>query len=136
MNKKEVFDFLNANPVSHLATIEGSAPRVRALGILKADEDGILFQTWKSKDLGSQLNQNSEVELCFNNYEKRMQIRVRGRVELNKSAAAREKVLAERPQFQKHLDGGQEFAIYNLRNGLAHIWTFEKNFEPKTFISL
>jgi uncharacterized pyridoxamine 5'-phosphate oxidase family protein len=61
MDKKEILEFLNANRTSHLATVEGGAPRIRAIGIIKADDDGILFQTWKSKDLGKQLDQHADV---------------------------------------------------------------------------
>ncbi len=136
MNKEEVLEFLNANRTSHLATAEGGAARVRAICILKADEDGILFMTWKSKDLSKQLEQNSDVEFCFNNYEERVQVRVRGKVVPVKDAALKKKVLEERPRFQKLVEGGQELVLYSLKNGLAHIWTFQSNFEPKTFVSL
>jgi uncharacterized pyridoxamine 5'-phosphate oxidase family protein len=136
MDKKEVLEFLNANRTSHLATVEGGAPRVRAIGIVKADDDGILIQTWKSKDLGKQLARNADVEFCFNNYEKRIQIRVRGKVTPAEDAATKQLVLKERPNFQKLVEGGQEMAIYRLKNGTAHIWTAQVNFEPKTFISL
>ncbi|MDO9333252.1 MAG: pyridoxamine 5'-phosphate oxidase family protein [Dehalococcoidales bacterium] len=136
MDKKEILEFLNANRTSHLATVEGGAPRVRAIGIIKADGDGILFQTWKSKDLGKQLAQNADVEFCFNNYEKRVQIRVRGKVTPAEDAVTKQIVLKERPQFQRLVEGGQEMAIYRLKNGMAHIWTAQNNFEPKTFVSL
>ena len=136
MDKKEVLEFLNANRTSHLATVEGGVPRVRAIGIVKADDDGILIQTWKSKDLGKQLDRNADVEFCFNNYEKRIQIRVRGKVTPVEDAATKQLVLKERPNFQKLVEGGQEMAIYRLKNGMAHIWTSQNNFEPKTFISL
>ena len=55
MDKKEILEFLNANRTSYFATIERGAPRVRAIGIVKADDDGILIQTWKSKELSKQL---------------------------------------------------------------------------------
>ena len=136
MDKKEILEFLNANRTSHLATVEEGAPRVRAIGIVKADEDGILFQTWRDKDLGKQLEQNSEVEFCFNNYQERIQLRVRGRVEPVEDTTVTKKFLEQRPNFQKLVDEGRELVLYSLKNGLAHIWTFEKNFEPKDFVSL
>lgn len=136
MNKEELLEFLNANRTSHLATIEAGAPRVRAIGILKADDDGILFMTWKSKDLSKQLDQNPDVEFCFNNYEERAQIRVRGKVVPVRDAALKKKVLEERPNFQKSVESGQELVFYRLKYVLAHIWNFQKNFEPKTFVNL
>lgn len=136
MDKKEVIEFLNANRTSHLATIEGGIPRVRTIGIVKADDDGILIQTWKSKDLSKQLDQNADVEFCFNNFEKRVQIRVRGKLTPVEDTATKQMVLKERPQYQRLVDGGQEMAIYCLKNGMAHIWTMQNNFDPKTFVSL
>ena len=136
MDKKEVLAFLNANRTAHLATIERSVPRVRTIGIVKADDDGILIQTWKSKDLSKQLDQNPEVEFCFNNSEQRVQIRVRGKVIPCEDTTTKQWVLKERPQYQRFVDSGQEMAIYRLKNGMAHIWTMQNNFEPKTFINL
>ena len=136
MDKKEVLEFLNSNRTSYLATVEDGSPRVRAIGIVKADDDGILFQTWKSKDLNKQLEHNAVVEFCFNNLENRIQIRVRGKVTLVKDAATKQLVLKERPHFQRLVDGGKEMTIYRLKNGMAHIWTMQNNFEPKTFINL
>jgi uncharacterized pyridoxamine 5'-phosphate oxidase family protein len=136
MDKKEVLEFLNANKTSYLATVEDGAPRVRGIRIVKADNDGILFQTWKSKDLNKQLEHNAAVEFCFYNVENRIQIRVRGKVTPVEDAATKQLVLKERPHFQKLIDSGKEMTIYRLKNGIAHIWTMQNNFEPKTFINL
>jgi uncharacterized pyridoxamine 5'-phosphate oxidase family protein len=135
LDKKEVLTFLNTNRTAHLATTEEGVPRVRALGIVKADDDGILIQTWKSKDLSKQLDRNAEVEFCFNNYEQRIQIRVRGKVTFCEDNATKQMVLKERPHFQRLVDSGQEMAIYRLKNGIAHIGTMQSNFEPKSFIN-
>jgi uncharacterized pyridoxamine 5'-phosphate oxidase family protein len=116
--------------------MEDGAPRVRAIGINRADEDGILIQTWKSKDVGKQLEKNPEVEFCFNNYEEGIQVRVRGTVVPVDNATEKGELVARRPIFQKWLDEGQEPVMYRLKNGLAHVWTIEKNFEPKEFIRL
>ena len=136
MDKKEVLEFLNANRTSYLATVEDGAPRVRGIGIVKADNEGILFQTWKSKDLNKQLEHDMSVEFCFYNIENRIQIRVRGKVTPVEDAATKQLVLKERPYFQKLVDNGQEMAIYRLKNGMAQVWTMQNNFEPKTFINL
>jgi len=81
MNKAEILAFLNANHTCHLATVEGNKPHVRAIGIYRADENGIIFHTEKAKDLYKQLSKNRNVELCFNNYKDRIQVRVSGTVE-------------------------------------------------------
>ena len=136
MNKAEVLAFLNANPTCHLATVEGNAPRVRAMGIYKANENGILIQTWKSKDVSKQLSKNPNIELCFNNYQAGIQVRVRGVVEPVEDAAMKKQVLVDRPFLKRFAEMGQEIALYRLKKGLAHVWTIQANFEPKTYIEL
>jgi pyridoxamine 5'-phosphate oxidase len=136
MDKKEVLELLKATRRCHLATVDEGMPRVRAMQIFQIDESGILIQTWKDKDVGKQLSRNPEVELCFNNFGEGIQIRVRGRVELVDDNALKEQKLQERPNFQEYIDAGHEMVFYRLRNGLAHIWTIEKNFEQKAFIEL
>ena len=139
MNKKAVLEFLDANKICHLATVEEGAPRVRAVAILKADEEGIVFQTWKGKDLDKQLERNPEVELCFNSHDENTQIkqiRVRGMFKPTEDAAAKEQVLVIRPHFRKLVEAGHEMVIYRLKNGLAHIWNPQEDFGPKAFIDL
>lgn len=142
MDRKEVLEFIKANPVCHLATVEGGSPRVRAMRIYKIDEDGIFIQTWKEKDLGKQLDRNPEVELCFNDYDARVQydtrvqVRVRGEVEPIEDPVAKEQVGVVRPKLKPFIESGHQVALYRLKKGLAHIWTMPKNFDPKTFIEL
>jgi pyridoxamine 5'-phosphate oxidase len=136
MDKKEVLEFIKANPICHLATVEDGAPRVRALAIYRIDEDGILIQTWRDKDLGKQLDQNPQVELCFNDYDAQVQVRVRGEVEPFEDAAVKEQVGVFRPNLKRFIESGHQLALYRLKTGLAHMWTMQKNFDPKAFIEL
>jgi len=137
MNKTEILAFIKANTACHVATVENGAPRVRGLRVWKVDEkDGIMFQTWKGKDVSKQLSKNPQVELCFNNYEANIQVRVRGKMELVEDAAAKKQVLADKPFLKPFVEQGQELALYRLKNGLAHVWTMAVNFAPKEFIKL
>ena len=76
MDKGEILAFMTANPTCYLATVEGNRPHVRAMIIYRADESGIIFQSWTAKDVFKQLCDNPAVELCFNNYKEGIQIRV------------------------------------------------------------
>ncbi len=136
MDKKEVLEFLKANTHCHLATVDEGAPRVRAIRAFRIDEEGIIIQTWQDKDLGKQLARNQEIEFCFNNFSDGIQLRVRGKVALIEDSALKEQKLRESSHFKKYVDAGHEMVFYCLKNGLAHIWTIEKNFEPKAFIEL
>ena len=49
MTKEEILELIKANPTAYMATVEGNQPRVRAMGIPKADENGIIIQTYNKR---------------------------------------------------------------------------------------
>jgi pyridoxamine 5'-phosphate oxidase len=137
MNKSEILAFLNANPTCHLATVEGNKPHVRAIGIVKADENGIIIETGTFKDVYKQLSANPNVELCFNDYQQGIQIRVSGAVEPVDDIGLKDEIIAQRPFLKQRVEeGGYEaMAVYRLK-GMAHVWTFANNLAPKTYVQL
>lgn len=140
MNKNEIIGFLNANPVFHLATVEGDKPHVRGLLLYRADENGILFHTGKMKDVHEQLTANPHVEMSFNNGKigDLIQIRVSGAVELVEDMELKKEIVQKR-EFLKpwvERDGYESLAVYRLKNGRAAVWTMKSNFAPKEFIEL
>jgi len=138
MTKSEILEFINKNPVFFLATQDGEQPHVRGMMMVEADENGILFNTGKPKDVYRQLSANPLVELCFYNAEEMKQIRIIGKVELMDEMNIKEKVLEKFP-FLKPLvekEGYDVLAPYYLRNGKALVWTVETNLAPKEYIEL
>jgi len=140
MNKNEILEFLNANPVFHLATVEGNKPHVRGLLMYKADDNGIMFHTGKMKDLHKQLTANPQVEMCFSNgnFEDLIQIRVNGTVELVEDLEQKKEIVQKREFLKPWVDQmGYDFlAVYNLKKGIATVWTMKTNFAPKEFVAL
>jgi len=140
MNKKEVFDFLNANPVFHLATIEGNKPRVRGMLLYSANENGIIFHTGKMRDLHKQLSENPVVEMSFNNgsNENLIQIRVSGTVELVEDIELKKEIVQKREFLKPFVEqsGYEPLAVYRLKNGTASVWMWKTNFSPKEFVEL
>ncbi|MBI5205554.1 MAG: pyridoxamine 5'-phosphate oxidase family protein [Nitrospirae bacterium] len=140
MNKTEIFEFLNANPVFHLATIEGNKPRVRGMLLYRADENGIIFHTGKMRDLHKQLTENPVVEMSFNNgsNENLIQIRVSGTVELVEDLDLKKEIVQKR-EFLKPLveQMGYDFlAVYRMKNGTASVWAMKTNLAPKELVKL
>jgi pyridoxamine 5'-phosphate oxidase len=137
MDKNEILAFLNANPSCHLATVEGDKPHVRGMLIHRADEDGIIIETGTMKDLYKQLSQNPNVELCFNNYEDGIQVRVSGAVEAVGDVKLKDEIIAQRPFLKQRVaEGGYEaMAVYRLK-GVAHVWTSKTGVGPKSYIQL
>lgn len=140
MNKDEIISFLNANPVFHLATVEGDRPHVRGMYLYRADENGIVFHTGKVKDLHGQLTANPRVEMAFNNGKMQdlTQVRVSGIVELIEDLDLKKEIVTKRPFLKPFVDraGYDSLAVYRLKNGSAASWTMKDNLAPKEYTIL
>jgi pyridoxamine 5'-phosphate oxidase len=140
MKKREIFEFLTANPVFHLATIDGDRPRVRGMLVYRADENGIVFHTGKMRDLHTQLTKNPKVEMSFNNgsNEDLIQIRVSGAVEPLEDLGLKKEIVQEREFLKPFVEqmGYEPLAVYRLKDGTASVWTMKKNLEPKELVKL
>jgi len=137
MNKAEILAFLDANPTCYLATVEGNKPHVRAMGIVKADENGIIIETATFKDVYKQLSANPNVELCFFDSKDGIQVRVSGAVEPLDDVGLKDEIIAQRPFLKQRIEeGGYEaMAVYRLK-GMAYVWTFQTGSGPKTYVQL
>lgn len=145
MNKQQIFDFCNNNLAFFLATVDGEEPRVRAMMLYKADENGFVFHTGPFKEVYQQIMKNAHVQLCFYNQEQNIQIRVRGKLEMTNDRALKEEI-ANHPtrmfmqnwkaNCQTEEDFYNMFSVFRLSNGIANVWTFESNFKPKDDIAL
>ncbi|MHA2316053.1 MAG: pyridoxamine 5'-phosphate oxidase family protein [Candidatus Hermodarchaeia archaeon] len=138
MTKEEVLEFATNNPVCSLATIDGNQPRVRTIMLYKADENGIVFCTGRSKAVHKQLQANPAAELCFYNAEQGLQVRIEGAVEMLDDLELKKKVLEAFSLLKPWVESqGYEVMIcYRLNNAKAVTWTMETNFDPKQYIQL
>ncbi|MFH1442088.1 MAG: pyridoxamine 5'-phosphate oxidase family protein [Candidatus Omnitrophota bacterium] len=136
MNKTQIIELMRANPVFHLATVEGNKPHVRGMLLYKAGQDGILFHTGTMKDLHKQLSVNPEVELCFFSHKDNTQVRISGKVELVEDLELKKEIVANRDFLKPWVEksGYDILAVYRMKKGTVVIWTMETNFEPKKYI--
>jgi pyridoxamine 5'-phosphate oxidase len=137
MNKSEILEFLNANPTCYLATVEGKQPRVRAIGMFRADEKGIIIETGTFKDMYKQMAANPNVELCFYNNKAGVQIRVSGAVEPVDDIGLKKEIVAKRPFLKERVaKGGYEaMGVFRIK-GKAYVWSFQTSSEPKKYVQL
>lgn len=137
MDKAEILAFLNANPTCYLATVEGDQPHVRAFGMVKADENGVILETGTFKDVYKQLMTNPKVELCFYNAKDGVQIRVSGTVEPVDDIKLKDEIITQRPFLKERVaKGGYEaMGVFRLK-GSAYIWSFQTSHEPKKYVRL
>ncbi len=61
---QKVVDFLTANPIFHLATMDGNQPRVRPFGFQMVVDGRLYFITGAEKKVCKQLQANPKFELC------------------------------------------------------------------------
>jgi len=129
MDFKEYIDFANEVHDCYLATVEGNQPRVRAMGMISAEETGFYFMTEAVKALYKQLQQNNKVEVIFPSRGKVM--RVTGEVEFVDDIAYRTQVYEGRKQFMDGLGvkGPEDpfLVIFRIARGEAFFWTFANN---------
>jgi len=138
MTKDEILKFLNDHPASFLATLEGDQPRVRGMGLVKADEKGLLYQTADVKDLWKQVEKNRKMEACFWDPQANITIRVTGVAEVIEDEAVKEEIVAKRP-FLKPLvqkSGYGPIKVFRVTGCKAFVWTMATNFAPKEYIDL
>ena len=128
MTKEEMIAFMNANPVMQVATVEDDKPRVRAILLFKADEDGIVFHTANTKDFCKQLMKNPNVEICFNSPD--TQLRVRGVAHI--FAHPTRKFL----QAWKDMGIDNLLTVFRVTNCVGTTWTMQTNFEAKEYIEI
>ena len=144
MNKEEILNLIHSNSVGYLATSEGDQPRVRALLMYKADENGIMFHTGTFKDLYEQIVKNPKVELCFNDFKSGVQVRVSGVLEAVESKEIKDEILnsPSRGFLREWVEDGsmsdfyKELAVFNLKNCKVVTWTMKENFADKKIIEL
>lgn len=138
MTKEEMITFMNENPVMQVATVEDDKPRVRAILLFKADEDGIVFHTAYTKDFCKQLMKNPNVEICFNSPD--TQLRVRGVAHIDDSPKLREDIFAHptRKFLQAWKDMGIDnlLTVFRVTNCVGTTWTMQTNFEAKEYIEI
>lgn len=140
MTSAEVIEFMNSNPAMFVATIENNQPRVRGALLYKATEEGVIFHTGKFKALYNQLLANPLVELCFNNFQTRTQVRVSGKAFLTEEMQLKNEIYNHPTRvFLKawadrfDVNG---LAVFTIKELKYTVWTMEKNFEATVYEEL
>ncbi len=138
MNKTEMMTFMKANPNCCVASVEGNKPHTRVLTMYRADDDGIIVQSYKWKNLYKQLVKNPEVEICFCDMNKFAEVRVSGRMEIVEDLALKKEIIEARPFAKPVVEkmGYDTIAVYRLKNGKATSWSMTDQVEPTTYVDL
>ena len=138
MNREQIIEFINKNRVCYLATCEARQPRVRGMLAYKADEDGILFHTGRSKDLCKQIVANPHVELCCFDAGTNVQVRITGKTQIIENLDLKKQIVKDRPFLQPIVEqaGYDVLVVFRVTDCEAVVWTFATNLDPKRPIRL
>jgi len=138
MDKTGMIAFMKANPNCCVASVEGDKPHTRILTLYRVDDNGIILQSDKRKDLYKQLLKNPQVEICFFDTTKYVEVRVSGRMEIVEDLALKQELVEARAFEKPVVDamGYDTIAVYRLRNGKATAWSFTTDVEPKSYVDL
>ncbi len=134
MNRQEVLKFINENPMCHMATLDGNQPRVRGMGMFKADEKGPVFQISKVKAMYEQLKKDPHLELCFNS--PGTQVRVAGVAEFVDDRELKSEIVAKRPFLKPLMEklGEEVVVVFRVVKCKVSVWTMATNLEPTTWV--
>ena len=88
------FEFLKANPVFHLATVDGAKARVRPFGFTMIRNKALYLCTNKTKDVFKQLVKNPDVEISDMGSDGTW-LRISGKVAVDDSRDAKVQAFAE-----------------------------------------
>ncbi|TLX74988.1 pyridoxamine 5'-phosphate oxidase [Labilibacter sediminis] len=131
MNKQEIIEFANNNPVCYLATIEENKPHVRAMLMWYADETGFYFETLSPKEMSKQIHMNPQVEVCFYNQPEDVldakELRVSGNIEFVEDKEVLDKAFKNR-EYLEDLAGQpirKYMEVFRIAHGDAHFWNLK-----------
>ena len=88
------YEFLKANPVFHLATVEGSAARVRPFGFTMVYNNKLYICTNKTKEVFKQMQKNPEIEISDMGTEGAW-LRIHGKIAVDDSYEAKSQAFRE-----------------------------------------
>jgi pyridoxamine 5'-phosphate oxidase len=129
MNLEDCYKFATDNPICFLATTDGDQPKVRALALWFANENGFYFTILSTKHLCGQIMANPKVEVCFYNNPSDLmdakQMRLTGTMEPVEDQELQKRAVQE-SAFLDELTGktlGPLWQNFRIRSGEAWFWT-------------
>ena len=136
MTQEQILEFVNANPMCHLATCEGKQPRVRGMMMYRADATGLIFHTGNYKALTKQLRTNRQVEVCFD--VQGTQVRIAGGAEIVDDMNLKKEIVEARPFLKPWVEerGYDLLVVFRVTQCQAAVWTMATNFEPTRYQKL
>ncbi len=120
------FEFLKANPVFHLATVDGEKARVRPFGFSMIRNKALYFCTNKTKDVYKQLVKYPDIEISGMGADGTW-LRIRGKVAVDDSRDAKVQAFSEAPNLLRIYSKGADdeiFVTFYFTEAQATLYSF------------
>jgi uncharacterized pyridoxamine 5'-phosphate oxidase family protein len=122
-----VFEFIKANPVFHIATVDGDKARVRPFGFIMKRNNTLYFCTNKTKDVYKQLKQNPDIEISDMGSDGNTWLRIRGRIAFDETRETKVQAFKEAPNLLKLYPKGADdelFVTFYFTEAVATVFSF------------
>ncbi|MBN1566465.1 MAG: pyridoxamine 5-phosphate oxidase [Acidobacteria bacterium] len=122
------YEFLKANQVFHLATVDGTRARVRPFGFVMIRNNALFFCTNKTKDVYKQMVKCPDVEMSAMGSDGKW-LRLCGKAVFDESREAKVQAFAEGPMLlQIYPKGADEeiFVTFCLKDAEATLYSFSE----------
>jgi uncharacterized pyridoxamine 5'-phosphate oxidase family protein len=120
------YEYLKANKVFHLATVDNGKARVRPFGFAMARNNKVYFCTNNTKDVCKQMAANPDVEISAIGADGTW-LRLKGKVVFDQSREAKTQAFAEGPMllniYPKGVDD-ETFITFYLNDPQATLYSF------------
>ncbi len=120
------YEFLKANQVFHLATVDGTKARVRPFGFVMKRNNALFFCTNKTKDVYKQMVKCPDVEMSAMGADGTW-LRLRGKAIFDESRDAKAQAFTESAMLlQIYPKGADEeiFVTFSLKDAEATLYSF------------
>ena len=120
------FEFLKANPVFFLATVDGAAARVRPFGFVMVRNNALYFCTNNTKDVFKQLVKYPDVEISGMGAEGTW-LRIRGKVAVDDSYESKAQAFKESAMLLQIYPKGADdetFVTFYFTQAQATLYSF------------
>jgi uncharacterized pyridoxamine 5'-phosphate oxidase family protein len=119
-------EFIKANPIFHLASIDGDQARVRPFSFIMKRKERLYFGTSKTKDVYHQLAKNPNIEISVMGNSGKW-LRIRGKIAFDESREAKKQVFEEAPPLLKIYPKGADdelFVTFYFSEAKATLFSF------------
>ncbi len=120
------FEFLKANPVFHLATVDGTKARVRPFGFTMIRDNKLYLCTNKTKDVYKQLVKNPDIEISGMGTDNTW-LRIHGKIAFDDSREAKAQAFSEAPNLLRLYPKGADdeiFVTFYFTEAQATLYSF------------